>query len=217
MISIDMNWVDSHPTENKTNKKPSPDGKESDYEIRIKGHLDSKWSEWLEGMEVSLFDNGEMILRGEFVDQTALMGVLNKISRINLTILSVNIIQKKEEEKMNTIQNQNRKLEAFGWGAIFIWWGMTEMLAFLPDGSGAIGIGLILLGLNAARYLSGIAASNFTTTLGILAIVWGGLEMAETVLSLPFELPAFAVLLIVLGVIVIGGELLVRKNHKVEA
>ena len=59
------------------------------FEIRVKGHLDSKWLDWLEGLEVKLLDNGEMILSGALVDQAALMGVLNKLNRLNLTLLSV--------------------------------------------------------------------------------------------------------------------------------
>ena len=59
------------------------------FEIRVRGHLTSQWSDWLEGMEVKLLDNGEMILSGTLVDQAALMGVLNKLNRLNLTLLSV--------------------------------------------------------------------------------------------------------------------------------
>ncbi len=59
------------------------------FEIRVKGHLDSKWLDWLEGLEVKLLDNGEMILSGTLVDQAALMGVLNELNRLNLTLLSV--------------------------------------------------------------------------------------------------------------------------------
>ena len=59
------------------------------YEIHVRGHLDSKWSDWLEGMEVKLLDNGEMILSGTIVDQAALMGVFYKLNRLNLTLLSV--------------------------------------------------------------------------------------------------------------------------------
>jgi hypothetical protein len=43
----------------------------------------------LEGMEVKLVDNGEMILYGHIGDQAALMGVLNKLNGLNLTLLSV--------------------------------------------------------------------------------------------------------------------------------
>ena len=60
------------------------------YEIHVKGHLDESWSDWLEGLEVKLLENGEMILFGPIIDQAALMGVLNKISHLNLILLSVN-------------------------------------------------------------------------------------------------------------------------------
>ncbi len=38
---------------------------------------------------MELCDNGEMILAGNIVDQAALLGVLNKLNRLNLTLLSV--------------------------------------------------------------------------------------------------------------------------------
>ena len=112
---------------------------------------------------------------------------------------------------MDTIQTSNSRYEAAAWGALFIWWGITTLFTGLPHGIGAIGIGLILLGLNAARWLSGIPAKGFTTTLGILALVLGGLELANSVFQLPFELPIFAILLITLGVILLAREILHRS------
>jgi hypothetical protein len=64
------------------------------YEIHIEGHLDSTWSEWLDGLEVQLLENGETILFGPIVDQSALLGVLNKLGRMNITLISVNKIKK---------------------------------------------------------------------------------------------------------------------------
>jgi len=98
-------------------------------------------------------------------------------------------------------------LEAIAWGAFFILWGVTEMFTSLPDGIGAIGIGLILIGLNAARSWTGRPTSSFTTTFGILALLLGGLELARPLLHLSFELPIFACLLLALGVIVLVREL----------
>jgi len=69
------------------------------FEIYVKGQLDSRWSEWLEGLEVKLLENGEMILFGPIVDQAALMGVLNKLSHLNLTLLSVNKVTRKIDEE----------------------------------------------------------------------------------------------------------------------
>ena len=87
------------------------------------------------------------------------------------------------------------------------------MVPGLPHGTGAIGIGLIWLGLNAARALKGVPTSGLTTTLGVLALVLGGLELASSAMHLSFELPVFAILLIVLGMIVLARELLRSRNE----
>ena len=113
---------------------------------------------------------------------------------------------------MESLQTVNRNYGQLAWGAIFIWWGITEMFNFLPDGVGALGLGLILLGVNAVRSLNGIPVSGFSVALGILALVWGGLELAGALLSLPFHLPVFAILLIVLGILVLGGSLTRHTN-----
>ncbi len=112
---------------------------------------------------------------------------------------------------MENTRTSNRNLETIAWGALFIWWGMTELFSFLPHGAGAIGIGLIFLGLNVARSLNGIPTSGFSTTLGILALVLGGLELAGSLLALPFDIPVFAILLIVLGAIMLARELLAAR------
>jgi hypothetical protein len=87
---------------NKTDKnkldQPIPiTGAQTDfYKIRIKGQLDESWSDWLEGLEVNLLDNGEMILFGHISDQAALLGTLNKLYGLNLTLLSVGKVNSKE-------------------------------------------------------------------------------------------------------------------------
>ncbi len=102
---------------------------------------------------------------------------------------------------MDSSRTLSRHSETIVWGAIFIWWGLTELLTFLPNGVAALGFGLILLGLNMARLRYGIPTNGFSITLGILALVWGGLDLAQSLLHLPYKLPVFAILLIVLGVI----------------
>jgi hypothetical protein len=66
------------------------------FEIYVKGHLNSQWSDWLEDLQVKLLDNGEMILSGYLVDQAALMGVLNRLYSLNLTLLSVNAVDQND-------------------------------------------------------------------------------------------------------------------------
>jgi len=114
---------------------------------------------------------------------------------------------------MDNLKSLNQRLEAVAWGSFFVWWGITELLPSLPEGIGAIGIGVILIGLNAARLVKGIPASGFTTTLGILAVALGTLELSRLVLNMPIELPVFGILLIVLGMIFLARELTGKRSQ----
>jgi len=100
---------------------------------------------------------------------------------------------------MENTRKSTFDLEAIAWGAFFILWGITELLPSLPEGTGAVGIGVILVGLNLAWLWQGQPTSGFTTTLGVLALLLGGLELARPYLHLSFELPIFAILLLALG------------------
>ena len=104
---------------------------------------------------------------------------------------------------MENTRKANFDLETIAWGALFILWGLTSLFKFLPDGTGTVGIGVILVGLNLARSLTGRPTSGFTTTFGILALLLGGLELARPLLHLTFELPIFAILLLALGLIIL--------------
>jgi hypothetical protein len=64
-------------------------GKVSVYEIRVKGHLDGRWSEWFDGLAIANLENGDAVLSGEIVDQSALHGVLNKVRDLSLPLLAV--------------------------------------------------------------------------------------------------------------------------------
>jgi hypothetical protein len=59
------------------------------YKIRVKGHLDERWSDWFDGLEITNLENGEAMLSGDIVDQAALHGVLNKVRDLNLALVAV--------------------------------------------------------------------------------------------------------------------------------
>jgi len=73
----------------------------------------------------------------------------------------------------------NKRMETMAWGAFLI---MLGGFMFVPEeiikgGWWSIGVGLILLGLNAARYFSGLRMSGFTTFLGIISVIGGILDL----------------------------------------
>jgi hypothetical protein len=68
------------------------------YEIRVKGHLDGRWSEWFDGLVISNLKNGETVLSGEIVDQAALHGVLTKVRDLNLPLISISSVISDEKE-----------------------------------------------------------------------------------------------------------------------
>ena len=59
------------------------------YRIRVKGHLDDRWSDWLGGMTIHLQEDGTSVLVGPVVDQAALHGVIIRIRDLGLPLLSV--------------------------------------------------------------------------------------------------------------------------------
>ena len=94
---------------------------------------------------------------------------------------------------------QNKRLESVALGLFLI---MIGGMAFIPkqqipQGVWSIGVGLILLGLNAARYYYKIRMSGFTTILGVIALITGIGEL------LGVDLPGLAILLILLGVYIV--------------
>ena len=62
------------------------------YEIRIKGHLGDRWSDWFGGLTITLEDNGDTLLTGTVVDQAALHGLLKRIRDLGMPLLSVNFV-----------------------------------------------------------------------------------------------------------------------------
>ena len=67
--------------------------------IRIKGHLDPSWQEYLEGLEIVQDADGTTRLCGTLQDQSALYGVLNMINRLNLSLLSLERSERTQKEQ----------------------------------------------------------------------------------------------------------------------
>lgn len=59
------------------------------YRIRVRGHLNDRWTEWFEGLVIHLQEDGTTVLVGPVVDQAALHGVIIRIRDLGLPLLSV--------------------------------------------------------------------------------------------------------------------------------
>jgi hypothetical protein len=57
------------------------------YQIRVKGHLGRQWTDWFEGLTITLEDNGDTLLTGP-VDQAALHGLLRKVRDLGMPLIS---------------------------------------------------------------------------------------------------------------------------------
>lgn len=73
------------------------------YQIRIRGHLDQQRMNWFEGLTISLEDDGNTLISGPIIDQSALHGILKKIRDLGMPLLDVNQVEPKHVEmKLST-------------------------------------------------------------------------------------------------------------------
>ena len=104
------------------------------------------------------------------------------------------------EIAMNKWKVIDRRYEAIAWGTGFVCVGVLSLIPGEQNGIGVLSIGLILLGLNAARFLSQIPQDGFTTVIGVLASILGLVVLLSPALHLPhLELDLIPLLLIVVG------------------
>ena len=59
------------------------------YQIRIEGHLGSHWTDWFDGLSVTLEEDGNTLLTGPVVDQAALHGLLKKVRDLGMPLILV--------------------------------------------------------------------------------------------------------------------------------
>lgn len=74
------------------------------YEICLKGHLDSQWATWFDGLTITLEENGDTLLSGPVADQAALHGLLKKVRDLGMPLVSVVQIQ-----VLDSHQNDSKK------------------------------------------------------------------------------------------------------------
>jgi hypothetical protein len=68
-------------------------------QIRVKGQIDEHWSDWFEGLTVTHTNQGETVLTGLVIDQSALYGLLAKLRDLGLPLLSVSTLEMDDERE----------------------------------------------------------------------------------------------------------------------
>jgi hypothetical protein len=60
-------------------------------EIRVEGHLDASWADWLENFTITHLEGGETILTGVVKDQAVLYGLIAKLRDLGMKLITVNM------------------------------------------------------------------------------------------------------------------------------
>ena len=68
------------------------------YEIRLKGHLDTRWAAWFDGLSLIHASDGITIIHGPIADQAALHGLLQKVRDTGLPLVSVTCVERDPAE-----------------------------------------------------------------------------------------------------------------------
>jgi hypothetical protein len=63
------------------------------YEIRLQGHLDTRWAAWFDGLHLSHETDGTTIIEGPIADQAALHGLLQRVRDIGVPLISVSRVE----------------------------------------------------------------------------------------------------------------------------
>ena len=69
------------------------------YEIRLKGHLASRWAAWFDGLSLTNESDGTTLIHGPVTDQAALHGLLQKVRDLGLPLISVTQVQPGQPER----------------------------------------------------------------------------------------------------------------------
>ena len=77
---------------NRLNPRTDP-GQPMVYQIRIKGHLGHQWTDWFEGLTITLEEDGDTLLTGPVIDQAALHGLLKKVRDLGMPLVSIRPVE----------------------------------------------------------------------------------------------------------------------------
>ena len=93
-----------------TSNGPTADHAEAQqYEIRVSGHLGTRWAAWFDGLELTARDDGTTVIRGPVVDQAALHGLLQKLRDIGIPLISLTQLTPGAEAEPSALHTRHRE------------------------------------------------------------------------------------------------------------
>ena len=72
------------------------------YEIRVKGHLETRWAATFDGLSLTHDSDGTTVIHGHVVDQAALHGLLRKVRDVGLPLVSVIHVEPDQADQPTT-------------------------------------------------------------------------------------------------------------------
>lgn len=91
-------------------QRPNPEARgETVYQIRIKGHLSQQRMGWFEGLTIMLQEDGNTLLSGPVIDQSALHGILKKIRDLGTPLLSVSQVEPQNADTKSSTKSVKPK------------------------------------------------------------------------------------------------------------
>lgn len=76
------------------------------YQLKVFGHLSSQWTDWFEGLIITLEEDGHTLLTGPIVDDAFLHGILKRVRDLGMPLISVNQVESNSEAREENIRYQ---------------------------------------------------------------------------------------------------------------
>jgi hypothetical protein len=76
-----------------THTSPSERQEAGTYEIRLRGHLDTRRATWFDGLTLTREPDGITLIHGPVADQAALFGLLQKVRDLGMPLVSVQHVE----------------------------------------------------------------------------------------------------------------------------
>jgi hypothetical protein len=91
------------------NTSASVPGQPTVYQIRIKGHLGHQWTNWFEGLTITVEENGDTLLTGAVIDQATLYGLLRRVRDLGMPLISVIRLRPDEADASNVAEERSAR------------------------------------------------------------------------------------------------------------